>query len=164
MSKITDPAIQQAIECAYEKAFEGFSGMDSAFELAQFYKEKYPSDKLEQANALINRQIAAGATSGFITKIGGLTVFPVDIPVNLVSLLFIQTRLIMAIAVIGGHDPKDVRVKALALSCLAGNTAIEQVSQVALTKVKFLDGLIGGTKDAVLVASTGKIAKSIFIE
>jgi len=203
MPKLTESAIQQALEYAYEKAFDGFPGADSAIELAQSYKEKYPSDKLKQANALINWQIAAGATSGFITGLGGLMTFPVSIPANLASVLFIQTRMIMSIAVIGGHDPKDDRVKTLVLSCLAGNavkdilkevgieagkkiilkTIAGQISQGTLTRVsrvvsfrllaKFgtnlgkliplIGGIIGGTMDAVWVASVGKIAKQIFI-
>jgi len=161
MPKFTDPAIQQILEYAYDKAFEGFPGTDSAMELAQSFKEKYPGDKLKQADALINRQIAAGATSGLLTELNGLMVFPVAIPVSLATTLFIQVRMIMAIAIIGGYDLKDSKVKALALSCFAGNTIKDMLndSEMEASKKVILKTVI----DAILVAGVGKIAKSLFI-
>jgi uncharacterized protein (DUF697 family) len=118
---LTDSKIQQALEYAYEKAIVGFTGVDSALELAENYKKEYPGNNSEQVDALIRWQIAKSATSGFVTGLGGLITLPIAIPANIASVLFIQIRMIVAIAVIGGYDPKDDKVKALVYACLAGS-------------------------------------------
>ena len=120
MVKLTEEKIQQALEFAYEKAITGFTGTDSAAELVEFYKNKYPDSKVEQANALIRGQVAKSAASGFITGLGGLMTIPVTLPANLVSVLFFQVRMTVAIAIIGGYDPKDEKIRAASLTCLAG--------------------------------------------
>jgi hypothetical protein len=120
MPKLTEEKIQQALEFAYEKAITGFIGADSAMELAQFYKNKYPDSELEQVNALIRGQVAKSAASGFISGLGGLMTIPVTLPINLASVLFFQVRMVVAIAIIGGYDPKDEKIKAASLTCLAG--------------------------------------------
>jgi len=195
MPKLTESIIQQALEFAYN------AGANSATELAESYKKRYPACKQKQVDALIKWQIANGAASGFVTGLGGVITLPVAVPANIASVLFIQMRMIAAIAIIGGYDPKDERVKAFALSCLVGSgiknafkeigielgkkIMLGQISQGMLTRIsrfvslkllsKFgekgvgkilpiVGGVIGGTMDAVWVASVGKVAKSFFIE
>jgi uncharacterized protein (DUF697 family) len=136
MSSLTESTIQSALEFAYEKATTGFIGIESATELAEFYVNQHPDNKRKQANALIKWQVAKGATSGFLTGLGGLITLPVAIPVNLASVLFIQLRMIAAIAVIGGYDLKDDKVKSFAYSCLAGNGVKDVLKEVGITAGK----------------------------
>jgi len=208
MLKLTESVISQALDFAYDKAINGFVGMDSALDLVESYKKAHPNDKRRQADALIKWHIAMGATSGFLTGLGGLITLPITIPANIASVLFIQVRMIVAIAVIGGYDPKDDRVKSFVYSCLVGNavydtlkdTGIKIGERIVLKKVisaisggtlvrinrfvgfrlitKFgekglinlgkmvpiVGGVLGGTMDAVWVASVGKTAKLLFVE
>ena len=53
-------------------------------------------------------------------------------PANITSVLFIQVRMIAAIAIMGGHDVNDDRVKTLVYACLAGNAAKEVLRQVGI--------------------------------
>ena len=57
---------------------------------------------------------------------------PVTLPVNLTSVLFIQIRMIAAIAYLGGYDLKDDRVKTLCFACLCGNGAREFLRNVGI--------------------------------
>ena len=57
---------------------------------------------------------------------------PVTLPVNLTSVLFIQIRMIAAIAYLGGYDLKDDRVKTLCFACLCGNGARELLKNVGI--------------------------------
>jgi len=127
-----DSDISKTLNWIYDKASDGLLNMESAAELADFYMKKYPGDRLAAAKALIRAQNVKSATSGFITGLGGLITMPIAIPMNLASVLYIQVRMVMAIAIIGGHDVKEDRVKALALACLAGNKARELLKEAGV--------------------------------
>ena len=64
---------------------------------------------------------------------------PVTIPANIASVLFIQIRMIAAIAIIGGYDVKNDKVKALCYACMCGNEAKDIIKNV---------GIVFGTKIA----------------
>ncbi|MDR5750348.1 MULTISPECIES: EcsC family protein [unclassified Caballeronia] len=148
MSKdLTETKIQQALEWAYDKAMNGIPGTGTAEELAEQYM-KGSGSVVDAANSLIRWQNTKAATSGFITGLGGLITLPVTIPANVASVLYVQLRMITAIAYIGGHDPRDDRVKALAYACLAGSAAkdilkdagIAVAQKVAINSIKGISG------------------------
>jgi uncharacterized protein (DUF697 family) len=122
---LTELKVSKTLNWIYEKASEGLLNMESAAEMAEIYMKKYPDNKLAAANALIRAQNVKSAVSGFITGLGGLITMPVAIPINLASVLYIQIRMIMAVAIIGGHNVKEAQVKAFIFACLAGNKARE---------------------------------------
>jgi hypothetical protein len=130
--ELNESVIQNALDFAYDQANEGFACFDSAQELAKDYMEEYPNDKLEQADALIRWQIAKSATSGFVSNLGGLMTLPFAIPANIASVLFVQIRMIMAIAIIGGHNPKNDQVKALIYSSLVGSGVKELLKETGI--------------------------------
>ncbi|WP_087686638.1 EcsC family protein [Pandoraea sp. PE-S2R-1] len=121
-SDLTESKVQQALEWAYDKALNGIPGTGTAEELAKQYLSDNESP-LDAVNSLIRWQNTKAATSGFLTGLGGIVTLPVTIPANVASVLYVQLRMIAAIACIGGYDPKDDRVKALAYACLAGSAA-----------------------------------------
>ena len=108
------------MDWAYEKAISGMPGLDSAPQLASSFMDKEGTLR-EKANSLIRWQNAKAGTSGFVTGIGGLMTLPVAIPANLASVLYIQIRMIAAIAYMGGYDLRDEKVKTLVYMCLVGN-------------------------------------------
>ncbi|GGM23700.1 hypothetical protein GCM10009425_38230 [Pseudomonas asuensis] len=144
---ITTTKLTQALEWAYEKAMDGIPGTGSAKEFAEEYRRNN-STPMSAANSLIRWQNTKAGTSGFVTGLGGVITLPVAIPANVASVLYVQLRMISAIAYLGGHDPKDDRVKAMVFTCLAGNAAkdilkdvgIVVVNKVAMNSIKKISG------------------------
>lgn len=134
--KVSEGKMMQMLEWSYEKAVNGVAGLDSASELAQSYIKSNTSCN-DQANSLIRWQNTKAGTSGFLTGLGGIITMPVTIPANVASVIFVQMRMIAAIAHIGGHDIKDDRVKALVYACLTGNAAKDILKDI---------GIVAGTK------------------
>ncbi|MDQ3847253.1 MAG: EcsC family protein [Bacteroidota bacterium] len=112
----------KALDWAYNKAINGTGVIDSAFNIANDYLIRI-NDTEQAINTLINAQTAKCATSGFITGLGGFTTMPLAIPANVSSVLFMQLRMIAAIAIMRDFDPKCDQVIALAFSCLVGDAA-----------------------------------------
>ena len=123
--------IMQALDWAYEKALSGLPGMDSATELAHNYL-KQEGSIYDKVNSLIRWQNAKAGTSGFVTGLGGLITLPVAVPANLASVLFIQMRMIAAIAYMGGHDIRSDKVKTLVFICLVGNFSKDLIQETAI--------------------------------
>ena len=121
----------RVLDWAYEKAISGMPGLDSASQLASGFMEKEGSLR-EKANSLIRWQNAKAGTSGFVTGIGGLMTLPVAIPANLASVLYIQIRMIAAIAHMGGYDLRDEKVKTLVYMCLVGNFAKDILQETGI--------------------------------
>lgn len=144
---LTESKIGQALEWAYEKAMDGIPGTGTARELAEDYR-KNNATPLDAANSLIRWQNTKAGTSGFLTGLGGLITLPVAIPANVASVMYVQLRMITAIAYLGGHDPKEDQVKTLAFACLTGNAAVDilkdagiaVVRKVAINSVKGISG------------------------
>lgn len=142
---INHPSIMKVLDWAYEKTLNGVPGLDTVDEIAGKFMLQNGTLQ-EKANSLIRWQNAKAGTSGFITGLGGLMTLPVAIPANLASVLFIQIRMIAAIARMGGYDLRDDKVKTLVYVCLAGNFAKDIIQET---------GIAIGTK------LTGRIIESI---
>ena len=94
-----------------------------------------------------------GGHFGFLTGIPGILAMPATLPLNLTSVLFIQLRMIAAIAHMGGYDLNDDRVKTLCFVCLCGSAATNILKDV---------GIEVGTKMAV--SALKRLPGKIFIE
>jgi hypothetical protein len=124
-------AIVQALDWAYGKVLEGLAGSDSAEQLALCYTRQ-AGTSVDHCNSLIRWQVAKASASGFLTGLGGLITLPVAIPANIGVVLYVQIRMIAAIAHIGGFDIRDDQVRSLVYLCLRGNTAAEVVKAVGI--------------------------------
>lgn len=129
---LSEKLLLKTMDWAYEKAVNGFSKVDSAEELAIDCLENSVSRKAA-VSKIIRTQKVKAAASGFITGVPGLMALPVTIPSNVASILFIQIRMICAIAYISGYDLKDERVKTLVYLCLAGSSASEILKDVDIS-------------------------------
>ena len=127
----TEKTILKALDWSYEKAIDGFSGFDSASGLAEDYLGQ-DGTLVEQVNALIRWQNTKAATTGFLTGLGGLITLPVAVPANISVVLLVQIRMIAAVAIMGGYDVNDDRVKTLVYLCLAGNAGKEILSRTGI--------------------------------
>ena len=92
-----------------------------------------PGSLEDRANTLIRYQVAKASTSGFVTGLGGVLTLPVMIPANLTSVMYVQLRMVAAIAYISGHDVRDDRVKTLCYACLCGNAAKDVLKGAGIT-------------------------------
>lgn len=122
---IQENKMLKVLDWAYEKALNGLPGTSSAEELAEEYLNKNGGDSKHACDSLIKWQISKCTTSGFLTGLGGVMTMPVAIPANISSVIYIQMRMIAAVAYIGGYELKDDSVKSLVYICLTGNAAAE---------------------------------------
>lgn len=131
MGSLTEANIGNLLEWTYDKILVGLPGTDSAIELANNYlsKTNNPQKALEN---LINTQVTKCATSGFLTGLGGLLTLPVAIPANIASVMYVQMRMIAAIAHIRGFDLKDDQVKTFVFVCLTGQSVAELSKQTGI--------------------------------
>lgn len=147
--------IAKTLDWAYAKALGGLAGIDSAYDLGNdFLKQKGTLE--QQVDALIKWQVAKAATSGFVTGLGGLAVMPLTVPANIASVIYIQIRMITAIAYMGGHDVQDDRVKSLVYISMAGNGAKELLKDIS---VKAGEKLLTKILEKVSVNLAGKIGE-----
>jgi uncharacterized protein (DUF697 family) len=131
MAEINQSIIAKTLDWAYDKAINGLPGMDTAEELAQSYSKK--SKTVDEAiNKLISWQITKSATSGFLTGLGGLITLPVAIPANIASVLYVQLRMIAAIAHMGGYDLRNDKVKTFVYMCICGNGVKDILKEVGI--------------------------------
>lgn len=147
--------IAKTLDWAYSKAIGGLTGIDSAYELGNTYL-KQNGALTQQVDSLIKWQVAKAATSGFVTGLGGFSVMPLTVPANIASVIYIQIRMITAIAYMGGHDIEDDRVKSLVYISMAGNGAKELLKDLSVkTGERFLSKVI----ERVSVNLAGKIGE-----
>ena len=123
-----EKSIVKALDSIYSNVIDGLPGAETAEELAREYLRE-SGTLSEKADSLIRWQIAKCSTSGFLTGIGGFLTLPVAIPANLASVIYVQLRMIAAIAYMGGYNPRDDKVKTLAYVCLCGNQAGEIIKE-----------------------------------
>ena len=155
--ELSQNKIMQALDWAYEKAVNGVPGLDSASELAESYMNKGGALS-EQSNSLIRWQNTKAGTSGFLTGLGGIITMPVTIPANITSVLYVQIRMIAAIAYIGGHDLNDDRVKSLVYACLAGNAAKDILKDIGIViGMKLTTNAIKNISGKTIVAINQKV-------
>lgn len=120
---LTEVDIENILDSCYDQAINGIPKVSKTIEeLADDYAKKHDT-KEEAAKALIHGQLAKCSTSGFLTGLSGLITLPVAIPANISSVIYVQLRMIAAIAKLGGYDPRDDQVQTLAYVCLTGQAA-----------------------------------------
>lgn len=128
----------RSLEWAYARAVEGVPGAHSARQLGDEYLSGDGSLD-ERVDRLIRYQVAKSSVSGFVTGVGGLMALPITLPASITSVMYVQLRLIAAVAHMGGHSLESDRVRTLAYACLLGNAAKDVVKEA---------GVVVGTRAA----------------
>lgn len=124
-------ALVSALQWIYERAIDGVPGLEGAPDLAASYQRQCASDEAA-IDALIRWQVAKAAAAGFLTNLGGLATLPIALPANVLSALYIQIRMVAAIAALRGHDLKSDQVRTVVLACLCGTTLIDVVKEAGI--------------------------------
>lgn len=116
----------------YSKALDGIPRVDKSVEdLALDYLEKYDTRE-KAAKALIYNQIAKCSASGFLAGFGGIVTLPVMLPANIVNVLYVQIRMVAAIAWMGGYNIYSDQVQTLVYACLVGNSVSNVMKQTGI--------------------------------
>jgi len=124
-------ALVSGLQWIYERAIDGVPGLEGAPDLAASYHRQCATDE-EAIDALIRWQVAKAAAAGFLTNLGGLATLPVALPANVLSALYIQIRMVAAIAALRGHDLKSDQVRTVVLACLCGTTLLDVVKDAGM--------------------------------
>lgn len=120
------------LDSCYEKALEGvLPGERTVMELAEDYLAK-SSSREKAIDNLIGYQTVLCGTNGFITGLGGLLVLPVAISANVAGVIYVQLRMITAIAHINGYDIYSDQVRTIAYACLTGSSAANILKNVGI--------------------------------
>ena len=130
-NELTQSKMMDLLNWSYEKAVNGVPGLDSAYDLAADYMKSNES-LYNQANSLIRWQNTKAGTSGFLTGLGGIITLPIAIPANVASVMYVQIRMIAALAHMGGHNLNDDRVRSLVFVCLTGNAAKDILKDIGI--------------------------------
>lgn len=127
-----DPnTVTKTLDLIYDKALDGVPGFLSAEEMADDYLKG--SDRIDDAvDKLIRWQITKASTSGFLSGLGGVLTLPVAVPANISSVMYVQLRMVAAIAHIGGYEIKSDPVKTLCYVCLCGSAANDVMKGVGI--------------------------------
>ena len=148
MNKPTKEDVQKVLDTCYELSLTGIQNVSKPVEdVMNEYLDKY-SSKEEAIKKFINRQLLKCSTSGFITGFGGIITLPVSIPVNISSVLYVQIRMISAIAYANGYNLNSDEVQTFVYACLAGisldNIAkqfgVKLGNKLTLTAIKKIPG------------------------
>ena len=128
---LNESKMMELLDWCYDKSVNGLPKMETAEELAQKYLHKHKN--VDNAiNEFVNWQTAKCTTSGFLTGLGGLMTLPVALPTNITSVLYVQIRMIAAIAHMRGYDLKDDQVKTFVYVALTGQAATDILKQAGI--------------------------------
>jgi hypothetical protein len=123
--------LRQGFDWVYDRAVDGIPGLGGAEELAVGYRARHATADAAIA-ALIREQTGKAGLAGFVTGCSGFAAWPVAMPANLVSALYIQLRLIAAIAHLRGHDIRSAPVRRMVLACLSGSKAADTLKDAGV--------------------------------
>lgn len=154
-TQVNKGIIAKTLDWAYSKAVSGFTGVDSAYDLGNSYLAQQGSLEA-QVDSLIKWQVAKAATSGFVTGLGGVMIMPLTVPANIASVIYVQIRMIAAIAYMGGHDIREDRVKSLIYICMVGNGAKELLKDMSVKAGERLAAKIAEKVSASIASKTGE--------
>lgn len=124
--------MMRTLNWAYDYAVsDNVPGVSSIAKLAEDFLKK--SDTVTEAcNNMIRWQLAYAGSMGFVTNLGGMITLPVSIPSNIASILYIQIRMVAAIAYMGGYDLKSEQVRTSVFLSLLGGSANRVLDSVAV--------------------------------
>ena len=134
------------LDVCYDKALQGIPKVSkSVDELAEDYSSKYPTAE-KAAKALVANQLVKCTTSGFLTGLGGIITLPVAVPANVSSVLYVQLRMIAAVAKLGGYEPNTDQT--LVYACMTGQavadvlkgTGVKLGTKIATASIEKISG------------------------
>lgn len=134
-SPISESQIKELLDLCYERSLDGAPGISkSVDELVDDYLSKY-DDVNDAARSLINMQLIKNTTSGALSGLTGLLALPVtlaSIPANIANVLYVQMRMVAALAKMGGYDLKSDQVQTMVYVCMTGSAASDLLKEAGM--------------------------------
>ncbi len=132
VDKMDPGKMTEMLDVIYDKAIGKIPKVSrSVDDIVADYLSRY-NDAKTAAKELAKYQIAKCGTSGFIAGLGGLITLPVAIPANIGSVMYVQLRMIAAIARMGGFNIRSDQVQTLVYACLTGTAVADMVKQTGI--------------------------------
>lgn len=155
---VTSEDIMNLLNSCYEKSLNGIPMVSQSVEdMVDNYLKKN-GDTEKAAKALIKNQVLKCSTSGFLTGFGGLITLPVTIPANVGSVLYVQMRMIAAVAYMAGFELNSDQTQSFVYACLAGVSLNEIFKQAGINfGTKFTTSLIKKIPGTVMVKINQKV-------
>ena len=120
------------LDSIYNKALNGIPRVSrSVDDIVADYTSKF-SDVRAASKELVKYQIAKCGTSGFLAGLGGIITLPVAVPANVGRVLYVQIRMIAAIAKMGGFDIHSDQVQTLVYACLTGGAVADVIRKTGI--------------------------------
>lgn len=120
VNTFTPEQVSEMFGRIYQEVLSGaVDALPSIEEFVQNYRDK-SLDDADAARRMLKNQVLKCATSGFVTGFGGALTLPVMVPANLVSVLYLQMRMIACTAYLAGYDIRSDQVQTLVYACLVG--------------------------------------------
>ena len=115
--------VQTLLDTCYRAALDGIPNVSRPVDdLVDDYCSKADTTE-EAARRLITNQLLKCSTSGFLSGIGGALTLPAtvaSISANIGSVIYMQTRMVAALAKMGGYDIDSDQVQTMVYVCLTG--------------------------------------------
>lgn len=122
----------QFLDSLYGKCLNGIPKVSKPVEeLANDYIKKYGRTN-KAISKLVKNQLNKNSINGFVSGFGGFMTMPITLPANVTSVLYVQMRMIAAIALIRGYDLNDDEVQTFVYSCLAGVAISDSFKEVGI--------------------------------
>ena len=146
------------LDAVYEKTLNGIPMVSRSVDaIADDYLSHHDTPGAA-ARRLARWQVAKCGTSGFLSGLGGIVTLPVTVPANIGSVMYVQLRMIAAIAKMGGYDVNSDQVQTLVCICLTGTTITDIVKETGIQiGTKSLTAAIKKIPGAVLTKINQKI-------
>ncbi len=132
---ITPEQMQSLLDIAYSKSLDGIPNVSKGVEeLANDYAKRHATAD-GAAVSLINNQLVKCTTSGALSSLAGVISLPAtlaSISANVTSVIYMQMRMVAALAVLGGYDVHEDQVKTAVYICMAGSAAADVLKEAGV--------------------------------
>lgn len=145
--------VQTLLDACYQAALDGIPKVSSSVDtLVDEYRGKSETTA-EAARKLISNQLIKCSTSGFLSGVGGALTLPVTVAAvsaNIGSVIYMQMRMVAALAQMGGYDIHSDQVQTMVYVCLTGkamsdilkSAGIKTSERLAVNVIKKLPGSV----------------------
>ena len=130
--KLGPDHIMKWLDQLYDLVVEDIPFLESAQDIGNHYAAGTGSLE-ERARQLVRWQVTKAGTSGFLSGLGGVITMLVAIPANIASVMYVQIRMIAAVAHLGGHDIRNDQVRTLCYTCMCGKAAGDVVKNTGIS-------------------------------
>lgn len=128
-TELTPSKVQQLMDWTYEKVLNGLPGTRSIYQIVADYSTE---DKESAIKSLVHVQTLKTTLAGFLTGLGGLITLPVAVPADIASSMYVNMRMVGAIALLRGYDLKNDKVRTMVFATITGETIKDAIKAVGV--------------------------------